>query len=68
MPALDRLSRQLSTYLSSDQVNAVRRAYYYAEQAHDGQLRSSGEHYVTHPLAVATIVAEMVPATARPTR
>ena len=59
MPALDRLSRQLSTYLSSDQVNAVRRAYYYAEQAHDGQLRSSGEHYVTHPLAVATILADM---------
>lgn len=59
MPALDRLSRQLSSYLSSDQVNAVRRSYYYAEQAHDGQLRSSGEHYVTHPLAVATILAEM---------
>ena len=59
MPALDRLSGQISTYLSQDQVNAVRRAYYYAEQAHDGQLRSSGEHYVTHPLAVATILAEM---------
>ena len=43
MPALDRLSGQLSTYLSADQVNAVRRSYYYAEQAHDGQLRSSGE-------------------------
>ena len=59
MPALDRLSGQLTTYLSADQVNAVRRAYYYAEQAHDGQLRSSGEHYVTHPLAVATILADM---------
>ncbi len=59
MPALDRLSGQISTYLSKDQVNAVRRAYYYAEQAHDGQLRSSGEHYVTHPLAVATILANM---------
>ncbi len=59
MPALDRLAGQLSAYLSSDQVNAVRRAYYYAEQAHDGQLRSSGEHYVTHPLAVATILADM---------
>ena len=59
MPALDRLSGQLSTYLGKDQVNAVRRAYYYAEQAHDGQLRSSGEHYVTHPLAVATILADM---------
>ena len=59
MPALDRLTGQLSTYLGKEQVNAVRRAYYYAEQAHDGQLRSSGEHYVTHPLAVATILAEM---------
>ncbi|MDY0205327.1 MAG: bifunctional GTP diphosphokinase/guanosine-3',5'-bis pyrophosphate 3'-pyrophosphohydrolase [Pseudomonas sp.] len=59
MPALDRLSGQLSTYLSKDQVNAVRRSYYYAQQAHDGQLRSSGEHYVTHPLAVATILANM---------
>ncbi len=59
MPALDRLTGQLSTYLSTDQVNAVRRSYYYAEQAHDGQLRSSGEHYVTHPLAVATILADM---------
>ncbi|QEY59929.1 bifunctional GTP diphosphokinase/guanosine-3',5'-bis pyrophosphate 3'-pyrophosphohydrolase [Pseudomonas sp. C27(2019)] len=59
MPALDRLTGQLSTYLSKEQVNAVRRAYYYAEQAHDGQLRSSGEHYVTHPLAVATILANM---------
>ncbi|HZJ95152.1 MAG TPA: bifunctional GTP diphosphokinase/guanosine-3',5'-bis pyrophosphate 3'-pyrophosphohydrolase [Thiopseudomonas sp.] len=59
MPALERLSGQISSYLSKDQVNAVRRSYYYAEQAHDGQLRSSGEHYVTHPLAVATILAEM---------
>jgi len=59
VPALDRLSGQLSTYLSKDQVNAVRRSYYYAQQAHDGQLRSSGEHYVTHPLAVATILANM---------
>ena len=59
MPALDRLTGQLSTYLGKDQVNAVRRSYYYAEQAHDGQLRSSGEHYVTHPLAVATILADM---------
>jgi len=37
----------------------VRRAYYYAEQAHDGQFRRSGEEYVTHPLAVAAILREM---------
>jgi guanosine-3',5'-bis(diphosphate) 3'-pyrophosphohydrolase len=37
----------------------VRRAYYYAEQAHDGQMRKSGEAYVSHPLAVASILGSM---------
>ncbi|MEM1143815.1 MAG: RelA/SpoT family protein [Pseudomonadota bacterium] len=37
----------------------VRRAYYFAEQAHFGQQRRSGEPYVTHPLAVAGILADM---------
>jgi GTP pyrophosphokinase len=34
-------------------------AYEMAEEAHEGQVRKSGEPYVTHPLAVATIVAEL---------
>ncbi|WP_313109617.1 bifunctional GTP diphosphokinase/guanosine-3',5'-bis pyrophosphate 3'-pyrophosphohydrolase, partial [Stutzerimonas nitrititolerans] len=59
MPAIDTLADRLSTYLSPDQVNLVRRAYFYAEQAHDGQRRRSGEAYVTHPLAVANILADM---------
>ncbi|MDP3846937.1 MAG: bifunctional GTP diphosphokinase/guanosine-3',5'-bis pyrophosphate 3'-pyrophosphohydrolase [Pseudomonas sp.] len=59
MPNIDNLAERLSTYLGADQVNLVRRAYFYAEQAHDGQLRRSGEAYVTHPLAVARILAEM---------
>ena len=46
-------------YLEPDQINLVRRAYYYAEQAHDGQIRISGAPYVTHPLAVAGILREM---------
>ena len=49
MPAIDALADRLSTYLDADQVNLVRRAYFYAEQAHDGQRRRSGEAYVTHP-------------------
>lgn len=56
---LDALADRISSYLAADQVNLVRRAYYYAEQAHDGQRRRSGEAYVTHPLAVANILAEM---------
>ncbi|MEZ5381036.1 MAG: bifunctional (p)ppGpp synthetase/guanosine-3',5'-bis(diphosphate) 3'-pyrophosphohydrolase [Microthrixaceae bacterium] len=38
-------------------VDLIARAYDFAKAAHDGQLRASGEPYVTHPLAVATIVA-----------
>ncbi len=59
MPSIDALATRLSTYLGDDQVNLVRRAYFYAEQAHDGQRRRSGEAYVTHPLAVASILADM---------
>lgn len=56
---IDTLAESLTEYLESDQVNLVRRAYYYAEQAHDGQFRISGAPYVTHPLAVAGILREM---------
>ena len=59
MPAIEALAQRLSSYLSNDQVNLVRRAYFYAEQAHDGQKRRSGEVYVTHPLSVASILADM---------
>ncbi len=59
MTTIDSLATSLSGYLEGEQVNLVRRAYYYAEQAHDGQFRRSGEPYVTHPLAVAGILSEM---------
>ena len=57
--SIQTLSEGLSTYLAKDQVNNVRRAYFYAEQAHDGQYRHSGDPYVSHPLAVAGILSEM---------
>ncbi|MCI5105720.1 MAG: bifunctional GTP diphosphokinase/guanosine-3',5'-bis pyrophosphate 3'-pyrophosphohydrolase [Pseudomonadales bacterium] len=57
--SIDSLADNLSSYLGKDQVNNVRRAFYYAEQAHDGQMRRSGDAYVTHPLAVAGILSEM---------
>jgi len=56
---LELLGEQLATYLDSSQINQIKRAYYYAEQAHEGQRRRSGEAYVTHPLAVAGILADM---------
>lgn len=59
MPNIDSLSNRLVDYLDPQMVHQVRRAYFYAEQAHEGQWRKSGEPYVTHPLAVASILATM---------
>ena len=59
MQTIDALDSTLRSYLQPDQSTQVRRAYYFAEQAHHGQLRRSGEPYVTHPLAVANILADM---------
>ena len=59
MQTIDALSTTLRSYLDPEQSNQVKRAYFFAEQAHFGQLRRSGEPYVTHPLAVAGILADM---------
>ena len=59
MLTIDEFAGRLKSYLNPEQVNLVRRAYYYAEQAHDGQIRRSGEPYITHPLEVAAILADM---------
>jgi len=56
---IDALNSTLRTYLNPEQTNQVNRAYFFAEQAHYGQRRRSGEPYVTHPLAVAAILADM---------
>ena len=45
-------------YLSESDVSRIQAAFRYADDAHLGQLRKSVEPYITHPLAVATILAE----------
>jgi len=57
--SIDSFAHRLSSYLEPDQVSAVKRAYYYAEQAHLGQFRRSGDPYITHPLEVANILASI---------
>ena len=49
----------ISAYLPASEIREIKRAYFYAEQAHYGQARRTGEPYVTHPLAVATVLARM---------
>ena len=44
--------------LSESDVSRIQAAFRYADDAHLGQFRKSGEPYITHPLAVATILAE----------
>ncbi len=53
------LCRMLSSYLEQEQVAEVYRAYLFSARAHEGQQRVSGEPYISHPLAVAKILAEM---------
>ncbi len=45
-------------YLSASDVDLVRRAYRFADEAHLGQMRRSGEPYITHPIAVAALCTE----------
>lgn len=53
------LKQQISVYLPAEQVAMVQQAYLLARDAHAPQTRSSGEPYITHPVAVTSILAEM---------
>ncbi len=59
MQALDLLNDKLSSYLQPAEVKKVLRAHKFAERSHDGQFRQSGEPYIIHPIAVASILADM---------
>lgn len=56
---LEALLAHLSVTGRTYQLDKIRRAYEYAAALHAGQFRLSGEPYISHPLAVATIVAEL---------
>jgi guanosine-3',5'-bis(diphosphate) 3'-pyrophosphohydrolase len=53
------LNLLIQRYLPEDQIKRLKQAYLVARDAHEGQTRSSGEPYITHPVAVACILAEM---------
>lgn len=56
---IERLLEKASAYIKETDLGRIRSAYDFAEQAHHGQLRKSGEPYILHPLAVAEIVVNM---------
>ncbi|WP_086350360.1 RelA/SpoT family protein [Candidatus Enterococcus clewellii] len=49
----------VSKYMSKEHTAFVAKAYKYAEKAHEGQIRKSGEPYIIHPIQVAGILAEL---------
>ncbi len=56
---IESLAALLNEYLPQSQTDQVVAAYNYAAEAHRGQGRRTGHAYITHPLAVANILAEM---------
>lgn len=59
MDEFESLRRELNNYLDSKQVATIEEAFLLAKNAHEGQQRYTGEPYITHPVAVALILAEM---------
>jgi GTP pyrophosphokinase len=58
MPEIDQLSGQIASYLKPEDVAQVEEAFRFSKAAHAGQYRKSGDPYISHPVAVATILAE----------
>ena len=57
MESIDALAKKLSSYLEPSELKQVKEAFMFASEAHTGQFRSSGDPYVSHPLAVANILS-----------
>jgi len=58
MSEIIEFTRHLGHYLPPPDVALVERAFDFSESAHRGQFRKSGEPYITHPLAVASILSQ----------
>lgn len=58
--ALDfgRLKTKLETYIKAEDIGRIEAAYHFSANAHEGQFRISGEPYISHPVAVADIIAD----------
>ena len=59
MSRIFEITEKVSSYASKADIELLNRAYVFAAQAHAEQRRSSGEMYITHPLAVADILASL---------
>lgn len=59
-PLLESLKQAFESYIKrQEDVEMIEKAYFWAEKYHNGQYRKGGEPYITHPVAVATILADL---------
>ncbi|PIS11015.1 MAG: GTP pyrophosphokinase [Bdellovibrio sp. CG10_big_fil_rev_8_21_14_0_10_47_8] len=56
---LDELTEKIRAYYPSADISLIEKAYHFSEKAHLGQIRRSGEPYISHPLCVAGILADL---------
>lgn len=56
---IEQLIEKASAYMKEQDLLRIREAYHFADQAHHGQVRKSGEPYILHPIAVADILVDM---------
>jgi GTP pyrophosphokinase len=59
LPEADFLFNELSSYLKPEDVSELQNVYLFSQSAHSGQFRQSGEPYISHPLAVASILGKL---------
>jgi guanosine-3',5'-bis(diphosphate) 3'-pyrophosphohydrolase len=59
MPEAATLFKEWAGYLKPEDVTRLETAYHFSEAAHSGQYRASGDPYISHPLAVANILAQL---------
>ncbi len=53
------LIREASTYLAADKIKLLQDTFVFAAEAHKGQMRLTGDKYITHPIAVARVLANL---------
>lgn len=56
---LEELLNKIRSYFPQADLKVIEKAYYFSERAHEGQIRRSGEPYISHPLSVAGILADL---------
>ena len=59
MPEAEILFSEISKYLKQEDISQLKSAYEFGQGAHFGQFRKSGEPYISHPLAVASILVKL---------